>query len=88
MDFETKRQQDLYNIYTAKTKKHMKKLIPQGSKIIVEPLLSVNHKTEGGLEVVNTSTLEGIILEYSSEFESIYKKGDIVVFSSGAGKVD
>lgn len=62
------------------------KIIPLGSKLLVLPHERKNHKTEGGIEIVQAELLEGEIIEVSDEFSHLYKVGDVVLFSASAGQ--
>lgn len=63
----------------------MKKLQPQGVKLIVAPIEKSNFKTDTGIEVVQLDLQEGEVMEVSDELKEIYKKGDIVLYPKGAG---
>ncbi len=62
----------------------MSKITPVGSRIIVAPLPKANFKTEAGIDI--TEELDrGKVVEVSEELNGLYKKGDIVMYSEGAG---
>jgi len=61
------------------------KLEPQGVKIIVEELAKDYAETAGGITMVDSQLAYGKIVEISSQFKDVYKKGDTVVYPKGAG---
>ncbi len=62
----------------------MSKITPVGSRIIVAPLPKANFKTEAGIDI--TEELDrGKVIEVSEELKDLYKKGDVVMYSEGAG---
>jgi len=60
-------------------------IIPQGSKLIVLPLPKENFVTEGNLEIIDNNLITGKVVEVSKEWEGVYQRGDIVIFSEKAG---
>lgn len=63
----------------------MNRIIPQGSKLIVLPLPKENFVTDSHIEVVDNNLTTGKVVEVSKEYEYIYQRGDIVIFSEKAG---
>lgn len=63
----------------------MKKIKPNGSKLIVHPLPSKETTTEGGMVVMDLELEEGEVVEVSNEYSDRYKEGDIVLYPKGAG---
>ena len=61
------------------------KLIPQGERLLVEPLNVENHVTEGGIELINQTLETAKVVEVSEEFYNVYKKGDTVILPREAG---
>lgn len=62
----------------------MNKITPLGSRILVAPLPKATFVTETSIQL--TESLErGKVMEVSPEISNLYKKGDIVMFSEGAG---
>lgn len=61
------------------------KIEPMGKNIIVLPISEDNYQTESGLEIVQGDLVKGKVVEFSSDFEGVYKKDDIVVFPKNAG---
>ena len=62
------------------------RLLPMGSKLLIEPQKRKEYKTEAGIDVINSDLSEGKIVEVSDDFKEIYKEGDIVLYSLGAGQ--
>lgn len=62
----------------------MNKIQPVGRLILVEPINREDTQTESGLTVIDKTQL-GKVIELSDEFADVYKKGDIVAYSEGAG---
>lgn len=63
----------------------MQKFEPQGRKMLVHPLKEENYKTSVGIELVNLEFVKAKVVEVSKEYEGVYKQGDIICISSGAG---
>lgn len=61
----------------------MKKLQPLGDKIIVLPVSSENHKTAGGLELVEGQLEKGKVVAFPESYKDVYKVGDTVLFQKG-----
>ena len=62
------------------------RLLPLGSKLLIEPQERKEHKTQAGLEILNAELSEGKVIEVSDDFKEIYKQGDTVLYSRGAGQ--
>lgn len=58
---------------------------PLGAKILVKKIDKPNHVTKTGIEVVGMELAYGEVLEVGNEVEHLIKKGDTVMFPSGAG---
>jgi co-chaperonin GroES (HSP10) len=63
----------------------MDKIQPQGQRLIVLPIEKDNHKTQGGIELVDTELAYAKVVETSTELQDVYKEGDTVVFPKGVG---
>lgn len=66
----------------------MQKIKPEGSMLIVFPLPKEEKKTEKGIITQDFELVRAEVVEMSEEYESKYKKGDVVLFadSEGVGK--
>lgn len=62
-----------------------KKLKPQGRLILVLPSKEKNHITDSNIEIVQSELSEGVIIDYSEEFEGIYKKQQEIIFPEKRG---
>lgn len=58
---------------------------PLGDLIIVKEDKPQNETSAGGIALAGSVLTEGIVVEVSAELNDLYKKGDRVVFSEGAG---
>lgn len=58
---------------------------PLGAKILVKKIDKPNHITESNIEVVGLELSYGEVVEVGNEVENLFKKGDTVMFPSGAG---
>lgn len=63
----------------------MIKIFPQGSNLLINPISKENYKTDSGIEIVDIVLAQGEVMEVSEEYSTIYKKGDIVMYSETAG---
>ena len=61
------------------------KLKPLGNKILVVPVKKENYITETNIELVDNSLATAEVVEFSDEFADVYKKGDVILYSSGSG---
>lgn len=58
---------------------------PVGTKIIVLPLESKSTTTAGGIELVETELSRATVIEVGDAVDSLYKKGDTVLFPEKRG---
>lgn len=58
---------------------------PLGNRILVLPVKKENYITESNIELVGNSLVAGEVVEFSSKFEGVYQKGDIILFPKDAG---
>jgi co-chaperonin GroES (HSP10) len=63
------------------------RIIPLGNRILVIQMKKENYITETKIELVDNSLSCGEVIEFSSTFEGVYKKGDIILYSKDAGTV-
>lgn len=64
----------------------MDKIKPQGDKLIVLPIEKTeNHKTQGGIELVDFELNEGKVIEVSEHLSNVYSQGDIIVYPKNVG---
>lgn len=61
------------------------KIQPLGNRILVLPIKTDNHKTEANIELVNVQLATAEVIEFSSKFDGVYKKGDIILYHKEAG---
>ncbi len=61
------------------------KITAQGSNLLVFPVSKENYVTDGGIEIVDVVLAQGEVIEVSDEYSNLYKQGDIVMYSEGAG---
>lgn len=64
----------------------MVKLIPQGTKIIVQSVLEEHKESNNGIIAVDFSLEKAEVVEVGTEVSHLYKKGDIVLFPEGSGE--
>jgi co-chaperonin GroES (HSP10) len=64
----------------------MVKLEPQGTKIIVQTILTEHTETEGGIIAVDFTLEKGEVIEVGAEVKNLYNVGDIVLFPEGVGQ--
>jgi co-chaperonin GroES (HSP10) len=64
-----------------------KKIQPTGQKLIVLPLEKKEEKVDSLYipETANASLSEGVVVEVGDAVSGLYKKGDKIIFPSGAG---
>lgn len=61
------------------------KIKPTGSKMLIKELEIKNYVTGGNIEVVQNDLCLGEIVEVSDEYFDVFKKGEKVLYQSGAG---
>jgi hypothetical protein len=61
------------------------KIQTMGAKILVSPVEMKNHKTEQGLEIIQTEICEGVIVEVSNDLKHLYSIDDHVIYTEGSG---
>ena len=67
----------------------LKRIQPVGQKLLVSPLKKVEEKLDSNIviaETVNADLTEGIVEEIGDAVQHLYKKGDKVLFPTGAGQ--
>ena len=58
---------------------------PLGNKIIVKPIDKEHFKTRTGVYAVDMKFVTGEVVAFPPVFKEVYKEGDVVLFSEGAG---
>ena len=62
------------------------RFIPLGSKMLILPQETKNYTTGTDIEIIQTALAEGIVVEVSDEYESMFPIGQRIVYSGGAGQ--
>ena len=58
---------------------------PLGSLILATPTKKETYFTETNIQLVENDTEAAEVVEYSSNFEGVYKKGDIILHTKERG---
>lgn len=61
------------------------KITPAGYKLLVLPLETKNHITQGNIELVEGQLMQGKVLEVGLDAKDIYSVNDIVIFPKNTG---